>query len=325
MRIGLLILLLLATSSPVLTLQPLLPQQLPADYHPSRYMEHLDKTQIYWNEEVPPEGWADITKEYRIIKFLAKGGFSEIYLIDDLRTGQENIVLKRLTKSFYNKPERWNDAEKEVAITLRLPNHENVCQAYRFFQDKDYLYITLENCGGLTLWTHYIGVRHATHRDMSEDEARPLYKQALRGLQALHTNSIYHLDFTPANMFFNPNTGILKIGDFGLSISTNELVYPKYGCPFYSSPERRLHNPLRPSAIDIWYAGVGIFVMTTGKYPFGETEDKEMQRKMENGIYEIPPHISPELRDLFERIFVRDDTRITLDEMINHPWFTKSS
>lgn len=290
-----------------------------------RYQEVLQKTQIIWEGDEPAEGWTDVSQEFKVIKYLTSGGFSDIFLANDLKTGLENVILKRMQKSFYFKPERKNDAEKELAIMQRLPRHKNICQLYRFVQDKEFLYYILENCGSSDVWEYSYSIHKKTNGWLSEEEARRIYKQVLDGLEVLHNERIYHLDLTESNLFYNLDTNIVKIGDFGLSISTDEMVYPKFGTPAFFTPERQMHTVLRPSGVDIWYFGVGLFRITTGSNPFGWGDSEEALKCMKEGIYDVPAWISPELKDLFQKIFKLDSERITLSGLKNHPWFAKSS
>ena len=296
-----------------------------SEHSATRYEESISKTQIFWNERTPHARWADPTKEFQILEFINKGAYGEIYLINDLRTGKEKVMLKKLTKSFYNKTIRRNEAERELAIMQRLPKHKNICQFYRFFQDEDYVYNILENCGNTTVWRHLIEICNGPDCIMTEQEARSIYKQILAALRVLHHNNIYHLDLTLWNFFYCPDTGIVKVGDYGFSVSTDEKIYPKFGCQHFYSPEKKISRHLRPSAVDIWYFGVGLFKVTTGKFPFGNAESMDDQNNMVKGIFDVPSHISPELRDLFSRVFRLEDDRITLSELSRHSWFSITS
>ena len=301
---------LLAVVGHSVAFEPLLESHL-------RYLEPLQKTQIIWDEKMLIGTWANLDVEFKVIKYLASGGFSDIYLADDLITGQKNIILKKMAKSFYFKPDRWNDAEKELAIMQRLPKHPNICGFNRFVQDATHLYYSLENCGSSNVWKYA-----QSQKWLTEKEARRIFKQALTAMDILHSHKIFHLDFTEANMFYDESTGLVKIGDFGLSISTDEKVSPKFGTPGYFTPERQNGTPLRPSGVDIWYMGIGIYRVITGNNPFGLAQSPAALSCMKQAIYVIPKDKSPELLDLFKQIYKLDDERITLTELKVHPWFT---
>lgn len=44
--------------------------------------------------------------------------------------------------------------------------------------------------------------------------------------------------------------------------------------------------------IDIWSCGVLFYVLLTGHYPFSAHTDREMNRKIQKGIYHIPKEFS---------------------------------
>lgn len=78
----------------------------------------------------------------------------------------------------------------------------------------------------------------------------------------------------------------------------------------------------------MWSCGVTLYVMLVGGYPFEDPEDPKNFRKTVQKImgaqYAIPDyvHVSPECRDLLSRIFVvNPDHRITMAQIISHPWF----
>lgn len=73
------------------------------------------------------------------------------------------------------------------------------------------------------------------HKQLTEPQVKCLIWQILCGLDAMHKWSFIHRDLTPGNIFMT-DTGICKIGDFGL-------------CRRFGSPQRQMTN----NVVTLWY------------------------------------------------------------------------
>lgn len=76
--------------------------------------------------------------------------------------------------------------------------------------------------------------------------------------------------------------------------------------------------------LDIWSVGVILYILLIGVGPFASKELATTYAKIKKVEYSFPPNsnLSEEAKDLITRIFVlRPSDRITLDEIITHPFF----
>ena len=100
-------------------------------------------------------------------------------------------------------------------------------------------------------------------------------KQMCHGLEAAHARGVIHRDIKPQNMLIIPESGELKIMDFGIarptqvggqdpSLTTAGTVM---GTPDYMSPEQAQGRPADFRS-DIYSLGVVLFESLTGKLPF---------------------------------------------------------
>ena len=73
-----------------------------------------------------------------------------------------------------------------------------------------------------------------------------------------------------------------------------------------------------------------MYVMLVGGYPFEDPNDsRNLRKSIQRTLackYSIPSHaqISEECKHLLSRIFVLCDKRITIDEIMRHPWFLEN-
>lgn len=126
----------------------------------------------------------------------------------------------------------------------------------------------------------------------------------------------------------------LKIIDFGLSYEwkenmRNELIASKknklIGTSYYIAPEiLQLDYDER---CDIWSAGVILYILVTAAPPFDGENDRQIMENVKTMQYslDIPQakHLSEEVKDLIRKILVPADKRISVDDILTHPWMTK--
>lgn len=77
-------------------------------------------------------------------------------------------------------------------------------------------------------------------------------------------------------------------------------------------------------SLDIWALGCILYAMIYGKIPFSEKKESDLKKKITTGSvnYLNSKRLSPELRDLFNKLFVVEpEERINVYEITQHPWF----
>lgn len=119
--------------------------------------------------------------------------------------------------------------------------------------------------------------------------------ELLDALEVAHRNGVVHRDIKPANLLILRENGRLKVTDFGIALLRGrELVQTKAGVvlatPKFASPEQ-LRGIDVDGRADLFSAGILLYTMLTGAYPFRGTSFMELA----NAILTQQP---PTLRDL---------------------------
>src|SRR5439155_20914504 len=139
--------------------------------------------------------------------------------------------------------------------------------------------------------------------------------QIIDGLEAAHTAGVLHRDIKPANCFMTPE-GTVKIGDFGLSVSTlargESLLTAAgsvMGTPAYASPEQLRGEELDVRS-DIYSVGATLYHLLTGKTPYSATEFvkliTEVLEKQPAAPNALRKEIPAELSRIVLRCLVKD-------------------
>jgi len=136
--------------------------------------------------------------------------------------------------------------------------------------------------------------------------------QVTRGLHHLQTRRMLHRDVKPENILHNAE-GKVKLTDFGISKDLNSTVGVAatfVGTASYMSPERAMGKDYSyPS--DVWSAGIVVYELATGKYPFPSTSFLELYDCL---CMQPEPRLDekcfpPELCDFVAQCLIRDETK----------------
>ncbi|EAY20266.1 CAMK family protein kinase [Trichomonas vaginalis G3] len=161
---------------------------------------------------------------------------------------------------------------------------------------------------------------------MKEEDAAVIFSELIIALRYLHDEcNIAHRDIKAENILLDENHNIRLI-DFGISrIHDIETEYMKTNCGsiLYAAPEIISEKGYTKS-VDIWSAGVLLYAIVVGHFPFEENNYKNLTHKIVYSNVEYPPCLSILLTDLLQKMLVKDPTqRITIKEILDHPWLKK--
>jgi len=156
---------------------------------------------------------------------------------------------------------------------------------------------------------------------LDERTAATYILQIVRGLQHMHSNFVIHRDIKLENIYLS-GEGEIKIGDFGWAIHNpkNLNSLDVVGTRNYLAPEM-LSNEEYDHKVDIWSLGVVAYEMLVGELPFYGVDEKELERNILSAELKLPGFLSKPCQNLLLRLLTRNPSdRITLEEVLKHPW-----
>ena len=325
-------------------------------------------------EAAEPEVFQDVGP-YRVAlhQLLGRGGQVSgegegVFAAEDTRSGDrlavKRVAFARCRSSADDDRERrgWSKYERlkrEVENAWRLSGHPNVVSLVdvRFAprpdgtEDREFLCLVMELGEGSDLFARVSG-----SGAVGEPEAAEIFKQVMVGVQHVHAMGVCHRDLKLENVLVSGDS--VKLADFGMSKDFWHSIantYSDIGTLAYLAPELFERGgwaggeaAYAPEPVDVWAAGVMLFVMTCAKYPFGTGQRavhqdgewkwiSDAQSKMDtsNRIRAGEPSaegsaalraVSPELQDLLRACLTVDPAaRITVDAVLSHPWLARAT
>nr|XP_031834301.1 probable serine/threonine-protein kinase MARK-A [Nomia melanderi] len=211
----------------------------------------------------------------------------------------------------------------EVTI-LRQVCHPNIISLIAEQETTDQLFLVMELVKGGDLFDAL-----AAATKFSEPEASVMIGHLTSALAYLHSHHIVHRDVKPENLLVEmdgSHVRCLKLGDFGLAQVVREPLYTVCGTPTYVAPEI-LAETGYGLKIDVWAAGVILYILLCGFPPFvsPENEQEELFERILSGHYEFTPpywdNVSDSAKQLISNMLqALPELRFTAEDVLDHPW-----
>jgi serine/threonine protein kinase len=236
-----------------------------------------------------PEGHQ--LQNYRILRVLASGGFSFVYLAHDendtpvaikeflpaslaLRTGDavEPKVPEEQAAAFRYGMKCFFEEGKALASL----GHPNVVRVLNFFRANETVYLVMRYERGRTLQEHIQARRGA----LRESWIRSTFAALLTGLREVHTNKLLHLDIKPGNVYLRSDGTPLLI-DFGAArqmLQGEAPTLPPMFTPGFASPEHHMDRSKLGPWSDIYSVGATMYACVTASAPPSAEERMERDR-----------------------------------------------
>ncbi len=229
---------------------------------------------------------------YRIIRQLGKGGMGAVYEAEEIESGRR-VALKVLNQGL-NSPVAHQRFRREGLLAASV-NHPNTVYVFGTDEIDGQPVIAMELVSGGTLQESV-----QQNGPMAVADAVDAILQVISGLEATAALGVLHRDIKPSNCFVETD-GTVKVGDFGLSISTEvsgesnlTMTGSFLGTPAFSPPEQLRGDEFTIKG-DIYAVGVTLYFLLTGRTPFQGNDLVRMLATVLERPAESPAQVRPEL------------------------------
>ncbi|CAD6240367.1 unnamed protein product [Miscanthus lutarioriparius] len=261
-----------------------------------------------------------LMNRYELGRMLGQGTFAKVYHCRNLASSQ-SVAIKVIDKEKVLRVGMIDQIKREISV-MRLVRHPNVVQLHEVMASKSKIYFAMEYVRGGELFARVARGR------LKEDVARRYFHQLIAAVDFCHSRGVYHRDLKPENLLVDEH-GNLKVSDFGLSAlrecqKQDGLLHTTCGTPAYVAPEIINKKGYDGAKADIWSCGVILFVLLAGYLPFHDANLMEMYRRISRGDVKYPQWFSSDLRRFMSKLLdPNPNTRITIEKLVEHPWFKK--
>mmetsp|Transcript_17788 Transcript_17788/g.29455 ORF Transcript_17788/g.29455 Transcript_17788/m.29455 type:complete len:758 (-) Transcript_17788:78-2351(-) len=255
----------------------------------------------------------------KLVRLLAEGGYSYVYLAQDLDNG-DMYACKRVLA---HDKETLDLAQQEIDVMRSIPPHPLIVQCLASSSvrssekpNETEVYMLLELCSG----GHLVEIiERRAGRKFTPAELLPIFHQVCLSVAHLHSQMppIAHRDLKVENVIRSEN-GDYKLCDFG-SCTTRAKRYmnraemleeeeriQRFSTMMYRAPEMcdMYRKDLINEKVDIWALGCVLYTMVFFKHPFQDAGPLAIINAKFN-IPEVCPH--PEyINDLIRFLLTQD-------------------
>jgi tRNA A-37 threonylcarbamoyl transferase component Bud32 len=258
-------------------------------------------------------------ENYKLDKVLGQGSYAVVRLAIDKETN-EKVAIKTYEKFKLNDVHKKKNVKREISILQNI-DHPNIIKLYKTIDTVTQLHLVTEFVGTQSLHSY---LKPKPSRRLPEAEAKKIFKQIMEGLGYLHSMDIVHRDIKLENLLLDSKNNV-KIIDFGFSIENpkDKTLNVFCGTPSYMAPELVTKKNYYGHLIDIWAAGILLYVMLAGYFPFKDVSEKDLFRRIARGQYEFPAHMSEDAKNLIKKMLrLNPLERPNADEILEDKWIT---
>jgi serine/threonine-protein kinase len=242
-----------------------------------------------------------LVDRYRVIRRIGQGGFSTVFLVEDMMV-REEVILKILNPQVALDDNMIKRFIHELRYARRV-THENVIRIYDFVAIGGAYAISMEYFP-----SHSLEDELQDGKPLALKRGLKIIWDICRGVGAAHQANVVHRDLKPPNILIN-DSGLVKIVDFGVAAVTSDMntrltrIGTLLGTPTYMAPEQ-VRSRTIDARTDIYSLGVITYELFTGRPPYVGDDMAVLFQHVE-GKPMPPRDLNPEISPALEAIILK--------------------
>ncbi|CAD8062812.1 unnamed protein product [Paramecium sonneborni] len=266
-------------------------------------------------------------EDYKLLKVQGQGNFAKVYKA----IGKDNFAyaVKSFEKKSFKNLTLERDALKLEISIMRKIQFPGIIRLYEVYETEHHIQLITDYLEGGELFQY---LRNQP-QGFNEIQVALLMHNLLNSLDYLHQQGIIHRDIKPENLILRSplNASDVCIADFGLADYYNpegKYLFKRCGTPGYVAPEI-LQEKNYDYKVDVFSAGILMFIMLSGQSPFQTKSKNELVIKNYNceidyTVNNLQHKITPEALQLLQILLSPNPQyRLTAKQALSHPWFVK--
>jgi len=249
--------------------------------------------------------------KYVLGRTLSSGNFNAV-AVGHNKENYRKVVIKAIYKPYHSKL-------KEANFLKKLTNVAGIIQYYDHYYVKNTVnLLVMQHFGHMNLKMFIIN-----SGPLSEKVSYTIFKQiASAAFQMFTVHNILHRKLRPSNILINTNTLQIKIINLNSAclFSDNETFTSQLSI-LNAPPEYFTIKKYTADGLYVWSLGLILYTMLFNKTPF-KTAEEIMYTPV--SVPKSIKHISLDVQVFLKWTLTKlKPDRITLKQIMYHPWFTK--
>uniref|UniRef100_W6NI03 Serine threonine protein kinase-related domain containing protein n=1 Tax=Haemonchus contortus TaxID=6289 RepID=W6NI03_HAECO len=196
-------------------------------------------------------------------------------------------------------------------------------ELFQIFEITHYTIFVTEYCDGGDLLRKIKKCKR-----VPEPEAKQIFRQLVEALMYLQNCDIVHRDLKCENVLLDRNENV-KLGDFGFAryLKPNQKSSTFCGSRAYVAPEILRAIAYSGPPVDIWSAGIVLYVMVTGVMPYDDRHPQKMvERQLAHKIRFPKVELSVQVKSLiYEILHPYPPSRPTYKAICSSEWLKNTA